>query len=76
MSAFCYQSDMGEEIMAGLIPAKRSVEEINRANSELVRKHHEYLAGWIAQRKPQMSASQQPNAPRPGTTDSRKSPPK
>jgi hypothetical protein len=39
--------------MAGLIPVRRTVEEIDRANSELLRQHHEYLAGWIAQRKPQ-----------------------
>jgi hypothetical protein len=46
-----------EKIMAGLIPIRRTVEEIDRANAELLRQHHEYLARWIAQRKPQGSAS-------------------
>ena len=41
--------------MAGLIPVRRTVEEIDRANAELLRQHHEYLARWIAQRKPQAS---------------------
>lgn len=38
--------------MAGLIPIRRTVEEIERANAELLRQHHEHLARWIAQRRP------------------------
>jgi hypothetical protein len=59
--------------MSGLIPVKRSVEEISRADSELLRKHHEYLASWIAQRKPQMSASQPPKLHNTEVVDSKKS---
>lgn len=43
------------EIMAGLIPIRRTVEELDRANAKLLREHQEYLASWIEQRKHQSS---------------------
>jgi hypothetical protein len=38
-----------EEIMAGLVPVRRSREELNRANDLLLKEHRAYLASWIAQ---------------------------
>ena len=37
--------------MAGLVPVKRSREELGRANELLLNAHRAYLASWIAQRK-------------------------
>jgi hypothetical protein len=37
--------------MAGLIPVRRTVEEIERANDELLRRHQEQLQKWIAERR-------------------------
>jgi len=45
-----------EEIMAGLKPVRRSVEEIEKADQELIRQHHEYLASWIKQQREVESA--------------------
>lgn len=36
--------------MAGLVPVKRSREEIHRANSDLVEKHRVYLASWVSEK--------------------------
>jgi len=35
--------------MAGLVPERRSKEELNKANDLLLKKHRAYLASWIAQ---------------------------
>jgi hypothetical protein len=46
-----------EEIMAGLKLVRRSVEEIEKADQELIRQHHEYLASWIKQREAESAKS-------------------
>lgn len=35
-----------ENIMAGLVPGRRSREELNLANDLLLKEHREYLASW------------------------------
>jgi hypothetical protein len=35
--------------MAGLVPERRSKEELNKANDLLLKEHRAYLASWIAQ---------------------------
>ena len=35
--------------MAGLVPGRRSREELNKANDLLLKEHRAYLASWIAQ---------------------------
>jgi hypothetical protein len=36
-----------EGIMPGLIPKRRSRQEIERADDRLLRKHKEYLEAWV-----------------------------
>ncbi len=36
-------------VMAGLVPERRSREELNKANDLLLKEHRAYLASWIAQ---------------------------
>jgi hypothetical protein len=38
-----------EDIMAGLVPERRSREELNKANELLLKEHRAYLDSWIAQ---------------------------
>jgi hypothetical protein len=50
-----------EDIMAGLVPGRRSREELNKANDLLLKEHRAYLAYWIAQESaaaPQSSEKQ------------------
>jgi hypothetical protein len=35
-----------EDVMAGLVPGKRSREELNKANDLLLKEHRAYLASW------------------------------
>ena len=35
-----------EDVMAGLVPGKRSREELNKANDLLLTEHRAYLASW------------------------------
>jgi hypothetical protein len=35
-----------EDIMTGLVPGKRSREELNKANDLLLKEHRAYLASW------------------------------
>jgi len=35
-----------EDVMSGLVPGRRSREELNRANDLLLREHRAYLAAW------------------------------
>jgi len=35
--------------MAGLVPERRSKEELSKANDLLLKEHRAYLASWIAQ---------------------------
>jgi hypothetical protein len=37
--------------MAGLVPIRRSKEELDRANEFLLNAHRAYLASWIAQQR-------------------------
>jgi hypothetical protein len=42
-----YRAAGEEDIMPGLIPKRRSREEIERADELLLRKHKEYLQEWM-----------------------------
>jgi hypothetical protein len=35
-----------EDVMAGLVPGRRSREELNKANDLLLKEHRAYLASW------------------------------
>jgi hypothetical protein len=35
-----------EDIMAGLVPERRSRQELNKANDLLLKEHRAYLASW------------------------------
>ena len=37
-----------EDSMAGLVPVRRSREELDQANDSLLKEHRAYLASWIA----------------------------
>jgi hypothetical protein len=43
--------------MVGLKLVRRSIEEIEKADQELIRQHHEYLASWIKQRETESTKS-------------------
>jgi hypothetical protein len=48
-----------EDIMAGLVPGRRSKEELKKANDLLLREHRAYLASWKeAVTAPQRSETQ------------------
>ena len=47
--------------MAGLVPVKRTREEIQRANRDLLEKHRAYLASWVSE-KSSLSNHAQPSS--------------